>query len=184
MRAGMAKSSASCAARKRLAPATISKPSEFGRTVMGWMRPCCRMLSALCSVDHFVAHAAESRIEAGGAHSEGHIMDEPSPDPTLTLVANWISQRNTGSPLYCRSNEQILPFRRLSIPRNSKSPPVSTTLLSKGIYRLMRLATAASAAKEFSPEFSSEVCMSRRGADKFSNFGIRIPYAFCPHVLR
>jgi integrase/recombinase XerD len=37
---------ASCAARKRLAPATISKPSEFGRTVMGWMRPCCRMLSA------------------------------------------------------------------------------------------------------------------------------------------
>src|SRR6266702_2061349 len=52
MRAGMAKSSASCAARKRLAPATISKPSEFGRTVMGWMRPCCLMLSASsCSLD-------------------------------------------------------------------------------------------------------------------------------------
>jgi len=36
MRAGMAKSSASCAARKRLAPATISKPSTpeiHGRTV-------------------------------------------------------------------------------------------------------------------------------------------------------
>jgi hypothetical protein len=41
---------ASCAARKRLAPATISKPSAFGRTVMGWMRPCCLMLSAFCSL--------------------------------------------------------------------------------------------------------------------------------------
>jgi len=46
MRAGTEKSSASCAARKRLAPATISKPSELGRTVIGWMRPLVRMLSA------------------------------------------------------------------------------------------------------------------------------------------
>src|ERR1700758_517709 len=50
--AGMENSSANCAARKRLAPATISKPSELGRTVMGWMRPCCRMLAASsCSLE-------------------------------------------------------------------------------------------------------------------------------------
>ena len=79
----------SCAARKRLAPATISKPSELGRTVIGGMRPCCRMLSAFCSVDRLVAEAAESRFEAGGAHSEGHMTDEQSPNPTSTLVANW-----------------------------------------------------------------------------------------------
>ena len=32
--------------QNRRAPATISKPLLLGRTVMGRMRPCCRMLSA------------------------------------------------------------------------------------------------------------------------------------------
>ena len=46
MRTGSENGSADCAARKRLAPATISKPSDCGRTVMGCIRPLKRMLSA------------------------------------------------------------------------------------------------------------------------------------------
>ena len=59
MRAGKENTSAISEARKRLAPATISKPSEFGRTVMGWMSPLVRMDSASsCSL-------ASSKVRRG-----------------------------------------------------------------------------------------------------------------------
>jgi hypothetical protein len=57
------------AARKRRAPATISYPSLLGRTVMGWMSPWVRRLSAFCSADHFVADEEGSRMETGGSPS-------------------------------------------------------------------------------------------------------------------
>lgn len=50
---------------------------RVGRTVMGWMRPLVRMLSALCSASGYVAAAAGSRMAGGGARSEGHITDAP-----------------------------------------------------------------------------------------------------------
>jgi hypothetical protein len=45
MRTGNSVNSASCAARKRLAPATISYPLLLGRTVMGWISPWVRRLT-------------------------------------------------------------------------------------------------------------------------------------------
>jgi hypothetical protein len=49
MRAGSENCSASCPARKRLAPATISKALSLGRTTMGWISPPDRMDSASSS---------------------------------------------------------------------------------------------------------------------------------------
>src|ERR1700677_232331 len=46
MRTGNSVNSARCAARKRLAPATISYPSLLGRTVRGWISPWVRRLAA------------------------------------------------------------------------------------------------------------------------------------------
>jgi hypothetical protein len=52
------------------------------------------MLSAFCSVDRFVAETAESRITEGDARSEGHITDEPSPNPPVSTTL--LSSQSTG----------------------------------------------------------------------------------------
>jgi hypothetical protein len=82
MRTGTSSISARRAARKRRAPATISKPSLLGRTVIGWISPWVRRLSAFCAAHRFVAEDAKKCTEADGPRSKGYITDERDPIAT------------------------------------------------------------------------------------------------------
>src|SRR5450432_3116633 len=87
MRTGNSVNSARCAARKRLAPATISYPSLLGRTVMGWISPWVRRLAAFCSADRFVAERHEWRLAASGPRSERHITDQRNANATEVFAS-------------------------------------------------------------------------------------------------
>ena len=83
MLTGTVGASAICAARYRLAPATISKLwSVRGRTSKGERTPWLRMLSAFCGADRFVTEDAKKRTEADGPRSKGYITDERDPIAT------------------------------------------------------------------------------------------------------